>query len=74
MEIFKLFNGTTEAELKTAGFKIAIPWDALNAEIERTAHLRPWEYQKGWIISDVGVEIIVGQKPGRKTATSKADE
>lgn len=66
MEIFKTFNGATEADLKGAAFKILIPWEVLNPKIEEVAHLRPWESIKGYVVSEFGVEVIVGQKPGPK--------
>lgn len=71
-EIYKLFNGTTEADLKT-GHRILVDWEQLNATIEKAIMLRPYEAIKGIVVSEAGVMVSVGQKPGRKV-TTKTDE
>jgi len=73
MEIFKTFNGVSEADLKETGTRILVDWEKLNPAIEKAVLLRPYETVKGWIISEQGIEIVVGQKPGRKTVIKTDD-
>lgn len=68
--IFRLFNGTTVEELRGVNFKVVIPWEKLMTAIEQEILLRPYETQKGWVISEEGITVGIGQKPGRKTNSS----
>jgi hypothetical protein len=70
MEIFKTFNGASEADLKASGTRILVDWEQLTPAVEKAALLRPYETVKGWIIGEHGIEIVVGQKPGRKTRST----
>jgi len=65
-EIFKLFNGMTPEELKQSDNKFLMSWDILTPAINETVLLRKYEVIKGYIVSEKGIEIVVGFKDGRK--------
>jgi hypothetical protein len=76
MEIIKSFNGNTEAEIKSGGFKIFIEWEELIPALERCTKLRPDEILEGCIVDDTGLNVLVGRKLGRKRSdkTIEVDE
>lgn len=66
-EIFKLFNGMTAEDLKKSDNKFLMSWELLTPAINETVLLRKYETIKGYIITEKGVEIVVGFKDRRKS-------
>lgn len=66
MQIIKIFNGTTEADLKGGGIFSAVTWDDLLPAIKRTILIRDDEVIDGFTVSDEGIRIKLSRKKGRK--------
>lgn len=62
MEIFKLFNGTTEADMKNTSAFIGVPWDALTPAIKEIIRLRDDEVIDGFSASDAGLKVKLSRK------------
>lgn len=66
-QIIKIFNGTTEADLKGGGIFSAVTWEDLLPAIKKTVVLRDDETIDGFTVSDEGIRIKLSRKKGRKT-------
>ncbi len=69
MEIAKLLNGATEADLQTST-KILVDWDQLNSTIEKAVMLRQDEQISGYVVNETGIMVSIHRKPGRKKTTN----
>lgn len=68
IEIIIPFNGMSPEELKQSDNKFLMRWDIVNPAINESVLLRKYEVIKGYIISEKGIEIVVGFKDRRKAS------
>lgn len=73
-QIIKVFNGTTEADLKGGGIFSTVTWDEMLPAIKRTILLRDDEVIDGFTVSDEGIRIKLSRKKGRKMNKQKTAE
>lgn len=70
-KIIKSFNGATESEIESAGFKPLIEWEQLNPAIEKAVLLRSDEVIKGYSIDDKGITVSISKKLGRRISNNE---
>lgn len=66
MEILKIFNGTTEADLKGSGIFSTVTWEDLLPAIKKTIVIRDDEIIDGFTVSPEGIRVKLSRKKGRK--------